>query len=60
MVLENRDKEADDLAKNNAKAKKAKASDRFHDLFLLLLGSLITVLIDHFGDIVLWFEKAFK
>ena len=60
MVLENRDKEASDLAKNNAETKKAKTSERLHDFVLVLFGSIITILVEHFGDIILWLKDLFK
>ena len=57
---EKTNQEASQLAKDNAKAKKAKASDRLHDFVLVLFGSLVTVLIEHFGDIVLWVKEIIQ
>ena len=46
------DQEADKLAEQNAKEKKEKAADRFHDFLMIMVGAAVTFVIDRIEDIV--------
>lgn len=59
-ALQQIDKNADDLAKSTAAEKKAKASDRRHDIVLLFIGAAITYLFDHAKEIIAWLSSFFS
>lgn len=52
-------KQADSLAQQEAKEKKEKASNRLHDLLMILIGAVITYILEHLDEVVLWIAKHF-
>lgn len=50
----------EDKVKQRAEAKKEKVSGYFHDIFLLFLGSAITVFFENIGAVCEWLCSIFK